>query len=100
MIALADSYLFTLNNPSFAGLKPPVKPSGDPLIIMQDGRYLLLREPRSVRAWRRRHKGLFNVAFCDAHVESLKPEVLFGKTDPMLRRWNNDHQPHREKLVE
>jgi len=39
--------------------------------------------------------------FCDGHVEGLKLEALFkDKSDHALRRWNRDHQPHRERLNE
>ena len=40
-----------------------------------------------------RHHGLFNVAFCDGHVEALKPTKLFGITQDATQRWNRDHQP-------
>jgi prepilin-type processing-associated H-X9-DG protein len=46
-----------------------------------------------------RHAGRVNVAFCDAHVESLPLEPIFaGTNDAVLVRWNRDHQPHRERL--
>jgi len=47
----------------------------------------------------RRHLGRFNVVFIDSHVESCKPQRLFGMSDEEMSRWNNDHQPHREALV-
>ena len=46
-----------------------------------------------------RHQGKANVVFCDGHVESPPLKFLFADTsDEALRRWNRDHQPHREKL--
>ena len=46
-----------------------------------------------------RHQGRANVVFCDGHVESPTLKFLFEDTsDEALRRWNRDHQPHREKL--
>jgi prepilin-type processing-associated H-X9-DG protein len=46
-----------------------------------------------------RHQGKANVVFCDGHVESPKLKFLFEDTsDDALRRWNRDHQPHRELL--
>ncbi len=49
----------------------------------------------AVRAMKERHGGLWNVAFCDAHTEALRPTSLFGVTNAVVaRRWNNDHQPH------
>jgi prepilin-type processing-associated H-X9-DG protein len=47
---------------------------------------------------RQRHNGKGNVSFCDGHVESIKLPRLFGVEDASLRRWNNDHLPHRERL--
>jgi len=48
---------------------------------------------------RRRHQGHVNVVFCDGHVEDMKLErVFFDRTDPALRRWNRDNEPHRERL--
>ncbi|HZL77854.1 MAG TPA: prepilin-type N-terminal cleavage/methylation domain-containing protein [Candidatus Limnocylindrales bacterium] len=47
-----------------------------------------------------RHQGKANVAFCDGHVESPTLKFLFADTsDDALRRWNRDHQPHRERLA-
>ncbi len=53
----------------------------------------------AVRAMKERHGGLWNVAFCDAHTEALRPTSLFGVTNAVVaRRWNNDHQPHLDDL--
>jgi len=47
----------------------------------------------------RRHQGKVNVLFCDGHVESPTLRFVFEETnDDALRRWNRDHQPHRELL--
>jgi len=47
-----------------------------------------------------RHQGKANVVFCDGHVESPTLQFLFADTsDEALRRWNRDHQPHRERLA-
>lgn len=44
----------------------------------------------------RRHRGLFNLVFCDGHVESLRTNRVFEPTDEVTRRWNRDHEPHRD----
>lgn len=45
----------------------------------------------------RTHNRRANVVFCDAHVETLTFKSLFFDTnDASLRRWNKDHEPHRE----
>jgi prepilin-type N-terminal cleavage/methylation domain-containing protein/prepilin-type processing-associated H-X9-DG protein len=48
----------------------------------------------AIQAMKRRHGGKWNVAFCDAHVESLRPIDLFNMTSAAVaQRWNYDHQP-------
>jgi prepilin-type processing-associated H-X9-DG protein len=48
---------------------------------------------------RTRHRGKLNVAFCDGHTLGIKVHgLLFDHSDAALRRWNNDHEPHRELL--
>ena len=37
-----------------------------------------------------------NITFCDGHVEFLKQKVLVDENETMRRRWNNDHEPHKE----
>jgi len=47
----------------------------------------------------KRHQGKANVVFCDGHVESPTLNFLFEDPgDEALRRWNRDHQPHKELL--
>jgi prepilin-type N-terminal cleavage/methylation domain-containing protein/prepilin-type processing-associated H-X9-DG protein len=45
---------------------------------------------------RKRHNGLWNVGFCDGHIETLKPVAIFNRSDGVVRRWNYDNKPHRE----
>jgi prepilin-type processing-associated H-X9-DG protein len=51
------------------------------------------------QATQQRHRGRFNVAFCDGHAQNLRQERLFAETDDALRRWNNDHEPHADRLT-
>ena len=46
-----------------------------------------------------RHRGRYNVVFCDGHAENHKDDKLFEATDAKLARWNNDHEPHADKLT-
>ena len=46
-----------------------------------------------------RHRNRQNVTFCDGHTENLKESKLFEPQDSALRRWNNDHEPHADKLT-
>jgi prepilin-type N-terminal cleavage/methylation domain-containing protein/prepilin-type processing-associated H-X9-DG protein len=53
----------------------------------------------------RRHSGRWNTVFCDGHIESLKTMQLHYRSgsgvpalDHVSRRWNIDHQPHRESF--
>jgi type II secretory pathway pseudopilin PulG len=42
-----------------------------------------------------RHGKNYNVACADAHVEGIRPDMLFNPTNCAVR-WNYDHQPHPE----
>ena len=42
------------------------------------------------------HGSRANIAFCDGHVASEPFDSLFAETDEAYRRWNYDHEPHRE----
>jgi len=52
-----------------------------------------------LQAVQQRHRGRFEVVFCDGHAEGVPHARLFEKTDTALRRWNNDHEPHADLLV-
>ncbi|HYG34933.1 MAG TPA: H-X9-DG-CTERM domain-containing protein, partial [Clostridia bacterium] len=43
-----------------------------------------------------RHRQGANGVFCDGHVEWQKTSKWNESADAARRRWNNDHQPHRE----
>ncbi len=46
----------------------------------------------SCAAMRSRHQARWNVAFCDGHVERLKPRQFLRQTDPSQNAmWNFDH---------
>jgi prepilin-type N-terminal cleavage/methylation domain-containing protein/prepilin-type processing-associated H-X9-DG protein len=48
-----------------------------------------------VRGMKARHGGRWIISFCDGHTESLLPKNLFDISNfDLMRRWNNDHQPH------
>jgi prepilin-type processing-associated H-X9-DG protein/prepilin-type N-terminal cleavage/methylation domain-containing protein len=49
----------------------------------------------------RLHLGRVNVGFCDGHVTAERLQwVFYDTSDDALRRWNRDHEPHREWLDE
>jgi len=52
-----------------------------------------------LKATQHRHRNRSNVLFCDGHVQSIREEKLFERTDSALRRWNNDNEPHGDKLT-
>lgn len=43
-----------------------------------------------------RHLGMWNVLFCDGHVEGLTFSELWYTNSGAPCRWNRDHQPHPE----
>ena len=52
---------------------------------------------RSTRQWpSKRHNGAAVVLFCDGHAVRMFLEDLVAEDDVVRRRWNNDHQSHRE----
>ena len=54
----------------------------------------------AAQAMQQRHNGRWNVGFCDAHVENLKPKGLFDLSNSTVaQRWNIDHQPHNDGWV-
>jgi prepilin-type N-terminal cleavage/methylation domain-containing protein/prepilin-type processing-associated H-X9-DG protein len=54
-------------------------------------------DDRLLRSSAQRHGGLWNVGFCDGHVENLRTRKLFDFTNPdVARRWSSDHQPHNQ----
>jgi len=47
-------------------------------------------------AMERRHGGLWNVGFCDGHIEQLKARQFFRRDDPQDNSlWNYDGRPHQ-----
>jgi len=82
--------------------EPEVAVPSDMMAVGDDftGTALLVRRP--IDAFKEdgsiltRHRGNANVVFCDGHVESPTLTFLFeDDSDPALRRWNRDNQPHR-----
>lgn len=56
-------------------------------------------DEQSDKIVRKRHDGRVNAVFCDGHVEGPKVEKIFlDRPDDVLRRWNKDNEPHRERL--
>ena len=52
---------------------------------------------RSARYMLKRHGGMWNVGFCDGHVQGLRPMALWDfREEQIVRRWNRDHQGHME----
>lgn len=42
------------------------------------------------------HKTFTQAVFTDGHIELLKDDFIYGGSDPALRHWNNDNEPHQE----
>jgi prepilin-type N-terminal cleavage/methylation domain-containing protein/prepilin-type processing-associated H-X9-DG protein len=60
--------------------------------------YSLFSAPFKATPTFKAHRGRFNRAFCDGHVEAEDLNPTFAPTDQYLARWNIDNLPHREKL--
>jgi prepilin-type processing-associated H-X9-DG protein len=52
-----------------------------------------LQDATVVSGYKRLHNGMFNMLFCDGHVEAMRPADLFSAQPEMLRRWDRDNQP-------
>ncbi len=52
-----------------------------------------------IKATRKRHDGRYSIVFCDGHVEGIPRRKLFEATDAVLRRWNNDFEPHADLMT-
>ena len=95
MITLGDAILTTLYDLP-KGMKAEKKPSGASVL---DGGLVFYpgsRQPSLIQATKNRHAGIFNIVFADGHLESIRHEKVFDKGEAALRRWNNDHEAHRE----
>jgi prepilin-type processing-associated H-X9-DG protein len=87
MIAIGDSFL--------AERQPARILAGLPELLYWP---MPLREkwpgfPREQKATRARHNARHQIAFCDAHVETLKHTTLYADSGETRRLWNRDHEP-------
>jgi len=104
MIAIGDATLEYMGSwmLSFYGTNGPQSVSGIALLDISNYRFSTSSAypwPQEVlRATARRHRGRFNLTFCDGHVEAIAEKRLFTKAEATLRRWNNDHEPHPDLL--
>jgi prepilin-type processing-associated H-X9-DG protein len=110
MLAFGDAVLWTFGAEVLArawGIRAPPKPSGFHNLSFREGRVVFrgphLEQKDGVKAMQARHRGAFNLVFCDGHIESIPGTRLFEPASPptqisdaTLRRWNNDNRPHRE----
>jgi prepilin-type processing-associated H-X9-DG protein len=61
------------------------------------GQYRITDRPLIALAQRnehQRHKGKYNVVFCDTHIENLGTNQLFADSPMVRKRWNYDNEPH------
>jgi prepilin-type N-terminal cleavage/methylation domain-containing protein/prepilin-type processing-associated H-X9-DG protein len=91
LIAPAD--MFAVGESRLADFSDvPTTPSIGGFDIMRPGltTYLV-----GMPSFPQRHGKNYNQLFCDGHVESINPNILFNVTNSAAR-WNKDHQPHPE----
>ena len=97
MIAFGDAPLLFTIDPS--GQRWPNNPFGR---VNFDTAFFydfpsFYQDPAILRLTAQRHKGRWNVVFCDAHVENLRTRDIFDFSNPnVARRWNSDDQPHNQ----
>ena len=106
MIAMGDANLMWVLSPvlkAYYGITGPTTYSGYARLDLNSW----LRStapgfggsPGILRASHARHRGKLEIVFCDGHVEGIRTDKLFDKSDDSLRRWNNDNKPHADLLV-
>ena len=106
MIALGDAHLIWVMPivlKALYGITGPETYSGMGLVDISS-RNAVQRpawpgSPGIQKATQARHRGRHNMLFCDGHAEGIQEKKLFAQTDEGLRRWNNDHEPHRDRLT-
>ena len=106
MIAIGDAHLIWSSPAIIKGLydvhisQPTYSGMGLLDINSRDGvqRESWLPSADIIRSTKRRHRGRYNVGFCDGHVEGIPRKRLFSRSHYTLRRWNNDNQPHSDLL--
>jgi prepilin-type processing-associated H-X9-DG protein len=49
----------------------------------------------AVTMMKQRHYGMWNVVFCDGHVEGLQAKAMWYPQPGVIQRWNRDHRCHR-----
>lgn len=77
--------------------EPGIRNQADCVDAMYCG-YLMSVERRGTLgaiAFPARHGANYNQLFCDGHIASMNPRILFNPTNTAAM-WNNDHQPHPE----
>lgn len=107
MIALGDANLFWLVPKvikAYYRVNAPINYSGMAALDIT-GRNMAQKSFRPgadgiQKAVKDRHRGAYNLSFCDGHVEHIREEKLFERSDPALRRWNTDHEPHEKDLLD
>lgn len=95
MIMAGDLYCRSVR-PAYDGLA-----WHDPIITLLNGVFYdapLLNVPPKKQPSFIKHHGQANRVFVDGHIEREDMRKQFRGTDAELRRWNIDHQPHREAL--
>lgn len=93
MIALGDQFCRDLN-PNLDGAMSDIGIGPE-----SNGGIVTSAVPPKLQPTFLAHHGRANRAFLDGHVESEDMRKPFAPTDDQLRRWNVDHQPHRDLLT-
>jgi prepilin-type processing-associated H-X9-DG protein len=52
----------------------------------------------TIKATNKRHRGRFNLVFCDGHVENMDQRKLFTTNAVALRRCSNDNEAHPDQI--
>jgi prepilin-type N-terminal cleavage/methylation domain-containing protein/prepilin-type processing-associated H-X9-DG protein len=86
MLAIGDSG-WIVGTMAGSGLGVGIEPGGDDTLTCNLNAWGYIYDPR--------HGRNYNQLFCDGHVSSMRPQILFVPSNTAAM-WNYDHQPHPE----
>ncbi len=98
MIALGDEFLRSRNSYLDAALSRDGTIA--PATFYDNVGVYPSRTPPKRQPGFKAHQGRANRVFVDGHLESEDLRGPFTAPDTALRRWNIDHEPHRDRLFD
>lgn len=105
LIAIGDTHLWA--NSSVSLINQHFRLGGAKVMVGYDVlAWMYGRHPNGYPIWgtgrldaiQQRHRGRYNLVFCDGHTESIAHSLLFERSDRALRRWSIDDESHLDSV--